>query len=96
MPTTILASLRVTEKCTIITNILHAVVHLQLEVCKVVRIYLNISQIKIIIITFRITSNPFQHEVCQTTKDQIIPKHQICCRNNILLRFIAALKACAV
>jgi len=39
---------------------------------KVVRIYLNIQQTKIIIITFRTTSNPFQHEVCQTTKDQII------------------------
>jgi len=29
-------------------------------------------QIKIIIITFRTTSNPFQHEVCQTIKDHII------------------------
>jgi len=38
---------------------------------KVVRIYLNIPQIKIII-AFRTTSNPFQHEVCQTTKDQVI------------------------
>jgi len=38
---------------------------------KVVRIYLNIPQIKIIIITFRTTSSPFQHEVCDTIKDQI-------------------------
>jgi len=65
-------SLRVTEKYTIITNILNAVAHLQLKFAKVVRIYLNISQIKIIIITFRTASNPFQHEVCQTIKDQII------------------------
>ena len=31
------------------------------------------------------------------SKIEKFPKHQICCRNNILLRFIAALrKACAV
>jgi len=29
-------------------------------------------QIKIIIITFRTTSHPFQQEVCETIKDQII------------------------
>jgi len=34
--------------------------------------YLNIPQINIIIFTFRTTSNPFQHEVYQTIKDQII------------------------
>jgi len=35
--------------------------------------YLNIPQIKIIIITFRTTSNPFQQEfVKQTIKDQLI------------------------
>jgi len=45
---------------------------LQLEVAEVVRIYLNIPQIKIIIITFRTASNPFQHEICQTIKDQMI------------------------
>jgi len=30
------------------------------------------------------------------SKIKKFPKHQICCRNNILLKFIAALKACAV
>jgi len=56
----------------IITNIPNAVAHLQLEVCKSSQDLLNIPQIKIIIITFRTTSNPFQHEVCQTIKDEII------------------------
>ena len=33
---------------------------------------LNIPQIKIITCTFTTTSNPFQHEVCETNKNQII------------------------
>jgi len=65
-------SLRVTEKYTVITNILNAVAHLQLKCANVVRIYLNIPQIKIIIITFRTAHNPYQHEVCQSIKDEII------------------------
>ena len=43
---------------------------------------LNIPQIKTIT-TFRTTSNPFQHEVCQNTIAQKIPKLQIHCSNNI-------------
>jgi len=43
-----------------------------LVLMKLVRIYLNILKLKIIIIAFRTTSNQFQHEVCQTIKDQMI------------------------
>jgi len=55
-----------------ITNALNAVARLQLEVCKSIQDLFNIPQIKTIIVTFRTTSNLFQHEVCQTMKDQII------------------------
>jgi len=44
----------------------------------------------------RTTSNPFQHDVCENIKAQTFPMHQICCRNNILLIVIVALKTCAV
>jgi len=55
-----------------LTNILDAVVHLQLEVCKSSQDLFKHPTIKIIIITFRTTSNQFQHKVCQTIKDQMI------------------------
>jgi len=64
--------LRVTEKYTIITNILNVVAHLQLQVCKSNQDFFKHPTEKIIIITFRTTPNPFQHEVCQTIKNQII------------------------
>jgi len=54
------------------TNILNAVAHLQFEVCKSSQDLFKHPTNKIIIITFRTTSKPFQHEVCQTIKDQMI------------------------
>jgi len=58
----------VTEKFTIITNILNAVAQFQLEFCKSC---FNIPQIKIITTIFRTTSHPFRYEVCQIIKAQI-------------------------
>jgi len=49
----------------IITNI-------GLDFAKVVSIYVNIPQIEMVTTTFRTTSNPFQHNVCQIIKAQKI------------------------
>ena len=53
------------------------------HLAKVVNIYLNIKQTKIIITTFRTIQNPFQQAACQTTKHKNFPKHHIYCCNNL-------------
>jgi len=54
----------------IITDVRTLLHSFKCNIAKVVSGYLNTTQIKIIITTFRTTSNPFQHEVCQTNTAQ--------------------------
>ena len=74
----------VAEKFTNMTNIFEAVAHLQLNLAEVVSIYLNIPQTQVINIHLYNQKNPFQHEACHChINTKILPKHQICCRNNV-------------